>query len=295
MISAPFNPLLRVPHNDPVQKEAWLEACQIAAWLRVEQPGCRVRAFGSLVRSGAWHPRSDIDLAVEGAADSPWKLQSKAQHKFARFRVQIVSSAAGKGEPSPERSAFLDEIQRTGVELPADMPTVHREPELPVIARRLRQAGEKMQDELQKILAPPQSEALSQALQCAMMLHVTRYRVRLEDALQRVLGFVDRLEPIAPDGDDRILLYRTASEDVSGLRPALITRGIADWHCKFVDKEYGLMATEEEEAIAQSHRAELPRIHQTTLESFERFQAFLLNFEELRKLHLHDCAIKRTV
>jgi len=121
-----------------------------------------------------------------------------------------------------------------------------------------------------------------------MMLHVTRYRVRLEDALQRVLGFIDRLEPIAPDGDDRLLLYRTASEDASGLRPALITREIADWHCEFVDKEYGLMATDEEEAIAQRHRAELPRIHQTTLETLERFRVFPLNFEALRKLHLHD-------
>jgi len=288
MILPPFNPLLRVPHNDPLQKEAWIEACRIAAWLRVEQPGCRVRAFGSLVRPGAWHPRSDIDLAMEGTADRPWKLQSKAQHKFARFRFQIVSSAAGKGETSPERAAFLDEIQRTGVELPADMPTVHREPELPVIARRLRQAGEKMQDELQKILAPAQSENAGQVRHDAMMLHVTRYRVRLEDALQRVLGFIDRLEPIAPDGDDRLLLYRTASEDASGLRPALITREIADWHCEFVDKEYGLMATDEEEAIAQRHRAELPRIHQTTLETLERFRVFPLNFEALRKLHLHD-------
>ena len=61
-----FNPLLRVPHNDPLQKEAWLEACRIVDWLRGEQPGCRVRAFGSLVRPGAWHPRSDIDLAIIG-------------------------------------------------------------------------------------------------------------------------------------------------------------------------------------------------------------------------------------
>ena len=202
------------------------------------------------------------------------KLQSKAQRKFARFRVQIVSSAAGKGEPSPERSAFLEEIQRTGVELPADMPTVLREPELPVIARRLLQAGERMKDELQKILAPPQSEAPSQVRHGAMMLHVTRYRMRLEDALQRVLGFVDRLERLLPEGDDRILLYRTASEDVSGLRPALITRKIADWHCEFVEKEYGLMATEEEESVVQFHRVELPRIHQATLEAFERFRAF---------------------
>jgi len=292
MILPPFNPLLRVPHNDPVQKEAWLEACRIAAWLRVEQPGCRVRAFGSLVRPGAWHPRSDIDLAMEGAADSPWKLQSKAQHKFARFRVQIVSSAAGKGEPSPERSAFLEEIQRTGVELPADMSTVHRKPELPVIARRLLQASERMQDELQKILAPAQSEASSQVRCGAMMLHVTRYRVRLEDALKRVLGFIDRLEPILPDGDDRILLYRTASEDVAGLRPALIPRGIADWHCSFIEKEYGLLGSAEEEEVARRHRLELPRIHEATLEALERFQAFLFNFEELRKLPLYDGTIK---
>lgn len=273
----PFNPLLRVPHNDPLQKEAWLEACRIVAWLRMEQPGCRVHAFGSLVRPGAWHPRSDIDLAMEGTADSPLKLQSKAQRKFARFRVQIVSSAAGKGEPSPERSAFLEEIQRTGVELPADMPTVHREPELPVIARRLLQAGEKMQDELQKILASPQSEIPFQVQHDAMMLHVNRYRVRLEDALQRVMGFVDRLERLLPDGDDRILLYQTASEDVPGLRPALITREIADWHCEYVEKEYGLMATEEEEEVTRRHRVELPRIHHATLEAFERFQAFLLH------------------
>lgn len=277
MTLEPFNPLLRVPHNDPLQKEAWLEACRIVAWLREEQPGCRVRAFGSLVRPGAWHPRSDIDLALEGTADSPWKLQSKAQRKFARFRVQIVSSAAGKGEPSPERSAFLDEIRRTGVELPADMPTVLREPELPVIARRLLQASERMHDELQKILAPAQSEAPSQVRHGAMMLHVTRYRVRLEDALQRVLGFVDRLERLLPDGDDRIMLYQTASEDVSGLRPALITREISDWHCEFVEKEYGLMATEEEEDMARRHCLELPRIHHATLGEFERFQAFLLH------------------
>ncbi|MCX6972570.1 MAG: nucleotidyltransferase domain-containing protein [Verrucomicrobia bacterium] len=279
MILPPFNPLLRVPHNDPLQKEAWLEACRIAAWLREEQPGCRVRAFGSLVRPGAWHPRSDIDLAVEGAVESPWKLQANAQRKFFRFRVQIVSSATGKGEPSPERSAFLEEIQRTGVELPADKPTVHREPELPVIAQRLFQAGERMQDELQKILAPAQSDAPSQVRHCAMMLHVTRYRVRLEDALQRVLGFVDRLERLLPDGDDRIMLYQTASEDIAGLRPALITREIADWHCEFVEKEYGLMATEEEEALVQFHRIELPRIHHATLEAFESFQAFLLHGE----------------
>jgi hypothetical protein len=157
------------------------------------------------------------------------------------------------------------------------MPTVLREPELPVIARRLLQAGERMQDELQKILVPAQSDNVGQVRHDAMMLHVTRYRVRLEDALQRVLGFIDRLEPIAPDGDDRILLYRTASEDVSELRPALITREIADWHGEFVEKEYGLMATEEEEAIIEFHRVELTRIHQATLESFERFQAFLLH------------------
>ena len=87
------------------------------------------------------------------------------------MKRKIVSSAAGKGKPSPERSAFLDEIQKTGVELPADMPTVLCEPELHVIARRLLQAGERMQDELQKILAPAQSEAPSQVRHGAMMLH----------------------------------------------------------------------------------------------------------------------------
>jgi len=214
---------------------------------------------------------------MEGTADSPLKLQSKAQRKFVRCRVQIVSSAAGKGEPSPERSAFLEEVQRTGVELPADMPTVHREPELPVIARRLLQAGERMQDELQKILAPPQSETPSQVRHGAMMLHVNRYRVRLEDALQRVMGFVDRLERLLPDGDDRILLYQTASKDVPGLRPALITREVADWHCEFVEREYGLMATEEEEEVTRRHRVELPQIHHATVEAFERFRAFLLH------------------
>ena len=136
-----------------------------------------------------------------------------------------------------------------------------------------------MQDELQKILAPAQSEAPSQVRHGAMMLHVTRYRVRLEDALQRVLGFIDRLERLVPDGDDRIMLYRTASEDVPGLRPALITREIADWHCEFVEKEYGLMATEEEEVVVQFHRVELPGIHQATLESFQRFQTFLIHFQ----------------
>ena len=110
-----------------------------------------------------------------------------------------------------------------------------------------------------------------------MMLHVNRYRVRLEDALQRVMGFVDRLERLLPDGDDRILLYQTASKDVPGLRPALITREIADWHCEFVEREYGLMATEEEEEVTRRHRVELPQIHQATVEAFERFRAFLLH------------------
>jgi len=43
-----------------------------------------------------------------------------------------------------------------------------------------------------------------------------------------------------------------------------------------IKREYGLMATEEEKAVVQFHRIELPRIHQATLESFEHFRAFLL-------------------
>ena len=292
MTSAAFNPFLRIPHNDPLQREAWLEACLIAAWLQVEQPGCRVRAFGSLVRTGAWHPRSDIDLAVEGTVDSPWKLQPKAQRRFARFRVQIVSSAAGNGEASPERAAFLDEIQSTWVDLPADMPTAHREPELRVIARRLFDAGGHMQSELQQILAPGQSGTPPPVRHDSQMLHVTRYRVRLERTLSRVLGFIDRLEPLEPDGDDRILLYRTASEDVPGLRPALISAQIAAWHGEFIEKEYGLLSTEDEEAVVRRHRAELLGIHRATLESLERFRAFLIHHLDLREAHVHDSLVK---
>lgn len=287
MTFEPFNPLLRVPRNDPLQRDAWLEACRIADWLHVEQPGCRVRVFGSLVRTDAWHPRSDIDLAVEGTADRPWILQGKTQRQFGRFRVDIVSSDAGKGEPSPERTAFLDDIRCTGVELPAGMQTAYREPEPRVIARRLLQAGEQMQSELEQILAPARPEISPQVRHDAKMLHVTRYRVRLERALNRVMGFIDRLERIRPDGDDRILLYRTASEAVSGLRPALISREIAEWHCNFIEKEYGLMGEEEEE-VARCHHIELPRIHRATLESLGRFQAFLIRFEESGMLHLHD-------
>ncbi len=74
-----YNPLARVPADESPRSEAWAEACRIAEWFRCRHPTATVQAFGSIVRRGAWNPRSDIDLAVSGVSHLSWKFEIEIQ------------------------------------------------------------------------------------------------------------------------------------------------------------------------------------------------------------------------
>jgi len=278
---APYNPLLRIRPNDPVQATAWEEACRIALWLKERHTDCRVLAFGSLVRPNAWSPRSDIDIAVSGVSGFSWDLAWEAHEQFPKFEVMVVSTdpAPFKLTPSARKieQEFIGEIFATGIEIPSPIQTITCEPELILIAKRLEQVAWHMEKELEDIFKAGATD-IPKNIKChACMFHANRYRYRMERGLDRVIGFIDRLKPKYRERDERRRLYKTAAKNVPGLRPALITPEIATWHSKFVKKEYMLMDPEEENRTVLHHQKFLPEIHRKTITAFSEFREFLID------------------
>jgi predicted nucleotidyltransferase len=156
-----YNPLARVPTDETPRSKAWAEACRIAEWIRIRHPKAKVLAFGSIVRPGAWSPRSDIDLALSSIPDLSWKFQIEVQDAFPTYRVQVIErdgflrrnkggQAVEKAEP--ETVNFHKEVLQTGVELPSAIPMKDGPPELLEIPRRLDSSLRHAEGELKKLL-----------------------------------------------------------------------------------------------------------------------------------------------
>jgi hypothetical protein len=118
----------------------------------------------------------------------------------------------------------------------------------------------------------------------AVRWEAMRYRVQLERALLRVLGYIDRLafDPQLDEGGERLCLYDIASQDIPGLRPAVIPKHIAAWHSKYVELEFSLMDQADEKAMIDAHIHELPSIHKETISAFDSFGDFLDNSNNIR-------------
>ena len=73
--------------------KGWEKALRAAAVLR-GHGALRVVAFGSLVRTGRYDDRSDIDLAEEGiAADEFWRAFAEASRVAEDFELDVVDLA----------------------------------------------------------------------------------------------------------------------------------------------------------------------------------------------------------
>lgn len=278
--AAIYNPLLRVPSDESERAGAWGEACNIAAHIREISPGAKVLAFGSLVRSGAWTPRSDIDIAVSGMADYSHRLTGRIQDKFQRFEVQVVC-ADRRDKEIPQTTQFLNEVISTGVEIPAPMPSASPLNELLVLAARLGQVIGYADIELAKMLASKfkvkasEGEENAELVRASVCYTATRYRRRLERGLSRILGFIDRLPIELDEGEEVVRLYTATAVDIPGLRPAAITPAIAAWHAANIENEFALLDSDAEADMVKRHLDELPAIHEETRLAFERFSAFL--------------------
>ncbi|MDH7486697.1 MAG: nucleotidyltransferase domain-containing protein [Anaerolineae bacterium] len=80
--------------------EARAEARKLGELLVQEFGATRVYLFGSLVRDGAFHGRSDIDLAVEGIAPAQFFKAGAALARACgyRYRVELVElETVGQG------------------------------------------------------------------------------------------------------------------------------------------------------------------------------------------------------
>ena len=90
---------------------AWDIAHAAARILKQEFGASRVVAFGSLAHGARFHPRSDIDLAVEGIAPAAfWRAWCALDPLTSEFEIDLVPT-----ETTSDR--LREEIARTGVEL----------------------------------------------------------------------------------------------------------------------------------------------------------------------------------
>ncbi len=85
--------------NHEFYERAW-ETARKAAQLLKDQYGVhRVRVFGSLVHEGAFHPGSDIDLAVEGLEPSDyWEALTSVMFLDDQVSVEMVDRATCRSE-----------------------------------------------------------------------------------------------------------------------------------------------------------------------------------------------------
>jgi len=283
-----------VPSDETPRLKAWEEACRIAEWIRCRHQDAKVLAFGSIVRRGAWNPRSDIDLATSGLPDAGYKFEMEIQDTFPTYKVQLIDKdrilrnntdwdePEGRG---PEAKSFYADVVQSCIELPSPFPMREGPPEIFEIPKRLasslRRAGAWLR-EIQKSAdlsaREPEAERTHLLLDAARWESM-RYRDNIERGLSRVLGYIDRLafDPELDEGGERLRLYEVASQDVPGLRPAVIPKHIAAWHSKYMNLEYTLMDEAEEKSMISAHIHELPAIHEETKSVFEAFGQFLEN------------------
>ncbi len=92
-------------------EHAW-ETARKASQLLKEQYGVqRVRVFGSLVHEEAFHPGSDIDLAVEGLKPSDyWEALTSVMFLDDQVSVEMVDQATC-------RSEIWAAVEREGIEV----------------------------------------------------------------------------------------------------------------------------------------------------------------------------------
>jgi len=282
-----WDPLLRVPEDGEPRRRAWEEACQMTAWILARHPKATVCAFGSLVRPGAWHPRSDIDLAVATSepTDALWSQLSDA---FRSREVDIfpMGKTGSSRDEYGESARFRAEVERTAVKLPAPLPGHRAQPEILLLADRLETSLRWAKSDLRDIgksweLATGKANRdQAEIYLSAIRFEAVRYRCRLEKAFSRTLGFIDRLPRGAGLDEDRLLVYRTATEELPGVRPPLLSRQVADWHSKHLLREYSL--PDEDLEIARAHADELPAIHEATRVCLEGFAGFLRSHSQPR-------------
>jgi len=294
-----YNPLARVPTDESPRSKAWEEACRIAEWIRVRHPTAKVQAFGSILRPGAWSPRSDIDLAVSGSPDLSWKIECEVQDAFPTYRVQVIDidrilgghkAGISLDEGDPETENFHEDVIKSGIELPAPFPASSGPSEILEIVKRLESTIRRADAEMQKLLRVAEVSHQEPDMEKADLLldavrwEAMRYRVHIERGLSRVLGYIDRLgfDPELDEGEERLRLYEIASRDIPGLRPPVIPQHIAAWHSKYVDLEFGLMDEADEKCLISAHIQELPAIHKETKSAFEAFGLFLSTNKFLR-------------
>ena len=287
-----YNPLARVPADETPRLKAWEEACRIAEWIRCRHPAAKVLAFGSIVRRGAWNPRSDIDLAASGLPDPGYKFEREIQDTFPTYKVQLIDkdqilrNDADWNEPEerdPEAKSFYADVVQSGIEIPSAFPTGEGPPEILEIPKRLASSLRRAETEIRKIQksadlsAKEPNNKMAGMLLDAVRWEAMRYRVHIERGLSRVLSYIDRLacDQDLDEGGDRQRLYEIASQDVPGIRPAVIPKPIAEWHSKYVELEFALMDEAEKKSMIEAHIIELPSIHEETKQAFEAFAAFL--------------------
>ena len=283
-----------MPSDEAPRLKAWEEACRIAEWIRCRHPDSKVFAFGSIVRRGAWNVRSDIDLAASGLPDPGYKLEMEIQDTFPTYKVQLIDkdrflrSDTDWGEPEgrdPEARSFYADVVRSCIEIPSPFPTGEGPPEILEIPKRLASSLRRAEAWLREIQKSADLSAREPQMERAHMLldaarwESMRYRDSIERGLSRVLGYIDRLafDPMLDEGGERLRLYEIASQDVPGLRPAVIPKPVAAWHSKYVNLEYALMDEGDEKSMVEAHIHELPAIHQETKSAFEAFGNFLKN------------------
>jgi predicted nucleotidyltransferase len=73
------------------RRRAWRFACRAATFLKREYGATRVVVFGSLSHGAWFHPRSDLDLAVEGLKPGAiWRAWSAVEHLIPGFEVDLI-------------------------------------------------------------------------------------------------------------------------------------------------------------------------------------------------------------
>ena len=289
-----YNPLARITSDETPRLKAWEEACRVAEWICSRHPAAKVLAFGSLVRPGAWNPRSDIDLATQGIPKPGHMFEMEIQDAFPTYRVEVIdrdrilhkgADEVESDERDPEAKIFYAEVVQSGIELPAPFPMSEGPPEILEIPKRLASSLRRAETEIRKmqrtaaISSEEPNNEMAVLLLDAVRWEAMRYRVHIERGLSRVLGSIDRLafDPELDEGGERLRLYEIASRDVPGLRPPVIPNHIATWHSKYVNLEYTLMDEAEQKSMIEAHIHELPSVHEETKSAFEAFGNFLTN------------------
>lgn len=205
---------MAVTETSDLHRQAARDAAEACARVLREQFGVRaVYVVGSLAEPGAWHGRSDIDLAVEGLPPDQYIRALATLWELLPHGVEL--DLITLEDAPPEVAARI----KGEVAMPEDPRAALRQE----IADELVALGRIVEEVKGLLLRLPAEPTAIEVRAAGSMLH--DFYNGVERIFERI---AIRLGPGLPPGPGgHTLLLRGMESDVEGVRPAVVDHGLA--------------------------------------------------------------------